>query len=370
MKRLLLLGGGHAQLAVLEALARRPRAGLEVTLVTPNRHSLYSGMLPGWMAGHYRLDACRIDLRPLAAAAGVRLLRGRACGLDAGRQRVSLEDGSHLLYDLLSLDVGSETDVSRLTHCGQRLLPVRPLEALVTAWPALLAAAGRPGYRLLVIGAGAAGVELAFAVRQAFRQHHCPASVELISGAEGLLPGHGTAVVRRTQRLLAARGIALYRGPATGESQGLRLADGRLLQADALLAATGGRAPAWLRSSGLTLDEAGRVLVDAGHRSLSHAGVFAAGDVCARQDVVLAHSGVHAVRAGPVLAANLLASLDGRPLRPYRPRRRTLYLLATGPRHAIASWGKWCVGGRWVWYCKRWIDNRFIRRHSPAGWAR
>ena len=81
-----------------------------------------------------------------------------------------------------------------------------------------------------------------------------------------------------------------------------------------MLAATGGRPAAWLGTSGLALDEAGFVLVDAHHRSLFHAQVFAAGDVCARQDVALAHSGVQAVRTGPVLAANLLASLEGQPL--------------------------------------------------------
>lgn len=370
MKRLLLLGGGHAHLAVLEALAHRPQAGVEAVLVTPCLQPIYSGMLPGWLAGHYRLEACRLDLRPLAEAAGVRLIMGRACGLDADARQVRLEEGTRLEYELLSLDLGSETDCSRLQGCGERLLAVRPLEGLVARWPAELAAARRPGYRLLVVGGGAAGVELAFAIRHAFMLRGLGAAVELVTGAEGLLPDHAPAVAACASRLLVRRGIPVHRGPAAGEANGLRLADGRLLQADRVLAATGGRPAAWLRSSGLERDEAGFVVVDASHRSLSHAEVFAAGDLCARRDVALARSGVQAVRAGPVLAANLLASLGGGSLQVYRPRRRSLYLLATGPRHAIASWGNICLQGGWVWYWKRWIDRRFVRHHGSEGWAR
>jgi NADH dehydrogenase FAD-containing subunit len=64
MKRLLLLGGGHAHVHVLHALARSPMPDTEVLLVSPFESSIYSGMVPGWVAGHYALDECRI---PVAA---------------------------------------------------------------------------------------------------------------------------------------------------------------------------------------------------------------------------------------------------------------------------------------------------------------
>ncbi|MDP3844388.1 MAG: hypothetical protein Q8Q81_17780 [Oxalobacteraceae bacterium] len=64
MKRLVLIGGGHAHLSVLQALAREKSADIDVVLVTPGSHQNYSGMLPGWMAGHYTQPQCRIDLQP------------------------------------------------------------------------------------------------------------------------------------------------------------------------------------------------------------------------------------------------------------------------------------------------------------------
>ncbi|MCR6496534.1 FAD-dependent oxidoreductase [Thermomonas sp. S9] len=367
MKRLLLAGGGHAQLAVLHALARARPGGLEACLVTPSRYALYSGMLPGWIAGHYPLQALRVDLAPLCAAAGVTLIEGQLAGLQADRRRAVLGDGRALDYDLLSLDVGSEIDLSWFALLGDRALPVRPLAHFVERWSAWRAGVSAHGpVRLAVVVGGAAGFELALAARTALRQVG-QVELTLVAGDSGLLPGHAAGVRRRAQCCLERAGIVLERQVAAGAAKGLLLADGRSLQPDLALIATGGRAPAWLAGSGLVLDERGFVAVDACHRSLSHAQVFAAGDVCGRTDVALAHSGVHAVHAGPVLAHNLLASLSGGRLRAYRPRRRSLYLLACGAQHAIVSWGGLSAEGGWAWRWKDAIDRRFIARQQwPA----
>lgn len=55
-QRVILAGGGHAHLAVLTDWARRPLPGCERKLVTAHRQLVYSGMLPGWLAGIYRDD--------------------------------------------------------------------------------------------------------------------------------------------------------------------------------------------------------------------------------------------------------------------------------------------------------------------------
>ena len=365
MRRLLLVGGGHAHLAVLAALAARRPAGVEALLVTPSPFQTYSGMLPGWMAGHYGLPACRIDLRPLAAAAGVKLRVARVGGMDADRRCVAVTDGAHLDYDLLSLDIGSEVDLSWLGAAGERVLPVRPIAAFAAAWDAVRQAAARQSrYELVVVGGGAAGVELAMAAKYRLDRDGAPAAVTLVISEAGLLPGHAPGVVRRLRRLLVRRGIALQQGHAAGTEGGLTFADGTRLPADAVIAATGARAAGWLRLSKLALDEDGYIKVSAEHRSLSHGEVFAAGDTCSRQDTALTRSGVHAVHAGPVLAHNLLAVLQGIATRPYRPRRHSLYLMAAGSKYAVASWGPWSAEGAWVWRWKDWIDRGFIHRYT------
>lgn len=371
MTRLVLAGGGHAQLSVLELLARsRPTlepTDLAITLITPSSFQNYSGMLPGWMAGHYRLDQCRIDLRPLAATAGVRLIAAGVVSMNAAQRTLELSDGTTVTYDLLSLDVGSATDTTGFEVLGEHLLPVKPLDDFFARWPQLLAHAGQtPDYRLVVVGGGAAGVEIALAARHAFNLAGIAGRVDLVASASGLLPGHAPGVVKRAQHVIATAGIAVHAALASGTADGIVLADGTLLPAHAVIAATGARPLRWLGSSGLGLDADGYIDVDAHHRSRSHLQVFAAGDTCARRDVRMARSGVHAVHVGPVLAHNLLAALHGTALRTYSPRPRSLYLLATGPRRAIASWGPWSAEGRWVWRWKDHIDRAFIRRFSPA----
>jgi NADH dehydrogenase FAD-containing subunit len=156
----------------------------------------------------------------------------------------------------------------------------------------------------------------------------------------------------------------VHRLQAVGTQAGVVLSDGTSLPADRVLAATGARAPAWLKGSDLQLDMNGYVVVDGTYCSVSHRNVFAAGDVAARQDIAVARSGVHAVHAGPVLAANLLAALQGGAMQTYVPRRHSLYLLACGPRYAVASWGRWSAEGAWVWYWKDWIDRHFVLRFA------
>lgn len=362
--RVVLVGGGHAHLQVLEALSRDRLAGVDVTLVSPRCLQIYSGMLPGWMAGHYPLSHCHIDLGPLAQAAGVKLILETMAGMDANKQCIALSNGEILEYDLLSLNTGGESDVSWLKTAGEKLLPVRPLEDFIAGWASFLAdISPQTPLRLVVIGAGAAGVELAFAVQYACNQRRLSAKVDLVS-SEHFLNGHHESVVRRALGLLAKRGISLHIGRAVGAEEGVLLENGELITADRIIATTGARAPYWLQISRLALDAVGYISVDAMHRSLSHPNVFAVGDVCSRTDTHCERSGVHAVKGGAVVAYNLLATLRGSTLKRYHPKRRTLYLLATGPRHAIASWGAWSAQGGWVWYWKDWLDKHFILRHT------
>ena len=365
VKRLVLAGGGHAHLAVLQALARAPLRAVEVTLVTPASRQAYSGMLPGWIAGHYARADLEIDLEPLARRANVTLLRDSVGAMDANRRCVALSDGSHLEFDLLSLDVGSEIDIAGLEVLGERLLPLRPLQNFLVRWPSILAAArAHPQFRIAVVGAGAAGVEVALAVRHAFDREHICGEVCLAAPREKFLVGHGPGARRRLAGWARRVGIVLHDGRAVGEREGLLMADGNTIPADCVIAATGAAPPCWLGVSGLELDPQGYVAVDSCHRSVSHSHTFAAGDVSSRENPYFTRSGVHAVRAGPVLAANLAAVLSDGRLREYRPRRRSLYLLACGPRSAVVSWGNLSFGGKWAWWLKNRIDRGFVSRHS------
>lgn len=369
MKRLILVGGGHAHVHVLARFARANPAGVSLTLVAPVERQLYSGMLPGWLAGHYRLDECAIPLDALAQAAGARFVRAACSGLLCDTGRVECDDGDAHEFDWLSLDVGSAAaTLPRAVVAEQTVVvPVRPIEGLVAGLEALLArvAEGRPE-QVVVIGGGAAAIELAFALRARFDGMGVGRVRLCVIGAEHRpLTGLPRLLQWRAAGLMRARGIA-WRGGCrvTAIEDGwVRLADGDGVPATTVLVCAGARAHAWLAASGLATDADGYLQVDRTLRSLSDPRIFAVGD-CAAYIERRPKSGVFAVRAGPPLAENLSRALRGEALRPWRPQRRALYLVSTGTRHALGAWGALGWWGDWVWRWKDRIDRAFVGRYA------
>ncbi|MDP2021774.1 MAG: bifunctional NADH dehydrogenase FAD-containing subunit/selenide, water dikinase SelD, partial [Hydrogenophaga sp.] len=92
LRDLVLVGGGHSHVVVLRMLAMQPEPGLRITLICTDVDTPYSGMLPGYISGHYSFDDVHIDLGRLAAFAGARFIHGEVTGLDRANQRVLLRD--------------------------------------------------------------------------------------------------------------------------------------------------------------------------------------------------------------------------------------------------------------------------------------
>ncbi|MBL8345635.1 MAG: FAD-dependent oxidoreductase [Rubrivivax sp.] len=369
MKRLLLLGGGHAHVHVLREMGRERFAAAEVTLITPFLRQMYSGMVPGVVAGHYRAEQAAIQLAPLAAEAGVAVLETAAVGLDAARRLVRLANGQVLGYDVLSIDTGSEMDRARLPGARQHALFVRPIEHFLADIDDMLDAAARQPLDVVVIGGGSAGVELALALQ--FRLGGLggePGRVALVVGGERVLAGYPEAVARRAERALDRARVTLFREACVEiRADAVVLASGARVACDAPVLVTGSEAPNWLAGSGLALDGRGFIVTGPTLQSGSHAEVFAAGDVATRIDAPHARSGVYAVRAGPPLLNNLRAFCSGAPLKRHMPQERTLNLISCGRRRAIASWGGWSAEGRWVWWWKNRLDRGFVDRYTKHG---
>lgn len=361
---LLLVGGGHAHVAVLaDWIARGVPGGAHAVLLTPAPALRYSGMVPGWLAGQHGREEGLVDLAALAARAGVELLLDRCAALDPEARVVTTAGGARIGFALASFDTGGEGRGAALLGADPRLLDVRPIDVLVERLAALRTAR-RGARRVVVAGGGAGGVELAFGLRN-LAGADPPPQVTLAAGEGGLLPGFAPGVRRRAARACAHQGIAVIAADARFEGGVLMAGTQSLEPADCVIAATGSAAPGWVRASGLATDADGFIAVDVHQRSPSHPHIFAAGDVAARTDRPLTHSGVHAVFAGPVLAANLRAAASGDvPRARYRPRRHSLYLLNAGDGSAIASYGPLAAEGRWVLALKHAIDKRWIGQYA------
>ena len=373
MKRLVLAGGGHAHVEVLRSLGAVPRADVQLTLVSPYPWLTYSGMIPGYVAGHYALPDCTVDLAPLVARAGGTFVQTSASLVSAGARELVCADGSVLPYDVLSLDVGSQPRLGGVEGVARHAMVVRPLENLVAAWHDLRERArGGQVEAVTLVGGGAAGVELAFAMDHALREMLAEAAphVRIIADTPSVLPEWPFGARWRARRCLGRRGIGVHvEGRVSEVGPGfVRLQSGLEYASDMVFWTGGADAPEWLRDSGLATDPRGYVLTNDLLQSASHPHVFAAGDCAVEQGHPVPRAGVFAVRAGPVLAHNVLAALDGGPLLAHIPRKRYLALLSTGRRHAIGMWGPLGFQGGWAWRWKDRIDRRWVARYrEPFG---
>jgi selenide, water dikinase len=374
VKDLVLVGGGHSHVTVLKRFGMHPLPGVRLTLICREVHTPYSGMLPGFIAGHYDYDDVHIDLGPLSRFAGARLYHDEVVGLDLKSRTIQCRQHPDVVYDVLSINTGSTPGFTGVPGAEKFVVPVKPISNFVQRWQQLIARvlSTRHVARIGVVGAGAGGVELTlamqFRLRQLLQEAGRAETLEyhLFSAAATLLPTHNRRVQARFRRVLAARGVLVHEACRVVEvtAEGLRCTDGRAYQLDEILWVTDAVAPKWLAEAGLAVDERGFVLVNAALQSVSHPEVFAAGDVAAVVPYPREKAGVIAVRQGKPLTRNLRRVLVGRPPKPFVPQKKWLALISTGDKYAIASRGNWSLEGRWVWTWKGWIDRRFMHKYN------
>ena len=355
---LVLAGGGHTHSLLLKKHQAKPLPDCKLILLSPVRHTPYSGMLPGVISGYYAPEEAFIDLKRLAEDSQCEFIESAVTALDADRQIIVAKDGHEISYDFLSVNTGStQTPVPEAKNC----LSIKPVDRFL-GWlhqelPDRVSEHSR--FSLVVVGAGAAGVETIMALH--CRLSGLPVELHLVSG-QGVLPGYPEPVKKMVAEELQNKGIKCHLNFRVNaiENEHLQSAENRQLEYHQLILATTAHPSGWPAESSLTTDSKGFILVDEYLRSVSHRNVFAVGDIAAFSPSQLAKCGVYAVRQTPVLYRNLKNSLLGKTLTPYHPQQRFLALLSCADGRGIASRGWFRARGRIVWRWKDSIDRRFM----------
>lgn len=376
VKELVLIGGGHAHVAVLKSFGMCPIPGVRLTLISPQVATAYSGMLPGYLAGHYGFDETHVDLVPLTRFAGAQFYRDTVVGIDHENSRIQCKNHPPVHFDLVSIDTGSTPAKADIPGAGEHAIAVRPIDRFLISLEDVekrLHEMRNGHFRIAVVGGGAGGVELTLSLHYRFMlalqgESHCDylPDFHLFTDLQTILPTHNLAVQRKFSRILKEREIRLHLGHRVSRIEPGRLIteNGVEMEAEAIFLLTQAAAPSWPAKSGLRTDEEGFIAVRDTLQSVSHPRLFGAGDVASVIDHPRPKSGVFAVRQGPPLAENLRRALQGLALRPFHPQRRFLSLISTGNRYAVASRGVWAVEGKWVWRAKNWIDRRWMRKYQ------
>ena len=363
---LVLVGGGHTHALVLRRWGMKPMSGARLTLIDPGACATYTGMLPGFVAGHYTLSDIEIDLVRLARFAGARIIFDKATGLDREARLVHLAGRPPVRYDIASFDVGATAALPGIEGFDDFAHSVKPMGPFANAWKTFVedCSARRTPPSCLVIGGGVAGVELALAMAHRLRDAGlAEAHVTVIeAGANVLSSAHGgtrRCLIAACEQLgidvlTSTRIVSLRQGEA-------ELSNGHTFAADFVVSAAGARAHEWIGQTGLSQTD-GFIDVGADLRSLNDPNVFAVGDCAHLTHAPRPKAGVFAVREAPVLLHNLKAALSGGALTSYHPQSDYLKLISMGDKAAVGHKHFLALAGRRVWALKDHIDRTFMAR--------
>jgi NADH dehydrogenase FAD-containing subunit len=366
MKKLILAGAGHAHLFSILHIGQLIRAGYSVTVIGPGDYHYYSGMGPGLLAGLYQPGETRFAVRKMTEARGGKFVCGSVELIQPDLNRVQLASGQSLDYDVLSCNLGS--DVVPLALTAESILPVKPIENLYTAGREIARRLQNESLRVLVIGGGAAGVEVTGNLSHLGELMKGNIDVTLLSQSDIL-----TRYVPKMRKLVLAsfnrRGIRVYEQVSITRFAGkeVMLNNGNALPFDYAINATGIRPSQVFRSSGLPISKDGGLLVNQYLQCINYPRIFGAGDCISFTPQPLERVGVYAVRQGPVLYQNLLVALPCGSLRAFRPQARYLSILNLGDGSGLLAWRSLVFSGRFAFLLKNYIDKKFMNRFQVSG---
>ncbi|MBA2617916.1 MAG: FAD-dependent oxidoreductase [Rubrobacter sp.] len=352
-------GGGHANLYALWRTGELTRRGFDVVLIDPFEHLYYSGMATGVLSGSYEPGENRIGIRRLVERGGGRFVQGRVAKVQHQDRVLLLEDGRTVRYDAVSFCLGSAASGADGT------VPVKPVSNLEGVRERLLASTPGGHFRVVVVGGGAAGCEVAANLAGLSRDARSETEVTLVEAGPDLLPTSPRAARRIMRGHLRDLGVGVILGSRAVLVNGAAvLEDGTKIRADLTLAATGVAPPDVFARSGLATGDDGALWVDRHLRSPSDPRIFGGGDAVALRGGRLPRFGVYAVRQGPFLYHNLQAVLRGDPLSAYGPQRHYLYVLDLGDGTGLAIYGPLTNRSRPALRLKHRIDRRFVKEYS------
>jgi NADH dehydrogenase FAD-containing subunit len=367
-KHLVLVGGGHAHLTALACVRDLVIAGHRVTVIGPSPYHYYSGMGPGLLSGIYRPAEARFHVRKMAEDRGAAFLQDRVAVVDPGRRTLRLASGGEISYDVASFNTGSEVPRDLFEVRGNTVYPVKPIENLLSARRRVQAGSPRKQFRVVVVGGGTAGVEIASNLGRLARETGRIAGITLVTRSSVLFDFPEKARILALASL-ARWGITTIEGVAvqTVADEGVRLEDGVHLEANLVFVAVGIRPSSLFRDSGLPTGTDGGMLVNGRLQCTAHPELFGGGDCISLAGSPLKRVGVYAVRQNRILYENLRAALEDKPLRTFDPGGAYLLILNLADGTGLFRRERLVWEGRLAYRFKNFLDRRFMRKFQLSG---
>ncbi|MEP6888156.1 MAG: FAD-dependent oxidoreductase, partial [Nitrospirales bacterium] len=319
----ILVGAGHAHLYIAAHAETLVERGARVVLVDSDEF-WYSGLATGMLGGMYEPAEDQVDPRALMEAHGAEFIQDRVETVETGARRLRLASGCYLAYDYLSINVGSRVNVDAIPGAAHdpsvwSVKPISNLWKLREHLEARFRAGKTP--RVAVVGGGLTGSEVAANLTALATRHDIDMRVTLATQSDRLIKQAPAGAARVLQRKLTRRGLAIrtHTRIVRREGKSLIAEDGSHIHADVVVLAIGLEANPLVHETGLPTHSKEGLRINGKVHSIADARVFAGGDCAAMEGLDLPKLGVFGVRQAAYIHANLLASLEGKPLAEYEP---------------------------------------------------
>jgi NADH dehydrogenase FAD-containing subunit len=395
MLDLVFIGAGHASTIVIQRFMKKKQQlrSCNVSLINEFPFAMYSGMIPGVVTQNYTINEAMLNVQNLIEALGGKFICARAQSINWDNRTITCTDSKeiiHVHFDIVIVNVGSTTRlVPGVTEFAIPTRPIAKLEERILEYEQKFIAL--QDIRCIVVGAGAAGVELTFCLSERFKRQlsNRTVSFTIVDTNTSFSSSLGNSSLgSRIQRIFDTSTTLDYMFNVKAEhvEQGkVHLSNGSILPFHLLIWACGAYPVELLSHLGVELDQNGFIQVNQYLQSTLHPRLFAVGDCITFCDKNIAKSGVYAVRQGPIIEENILKMINhfskdentsllatsqicsSLSLQAYIPQSHFLKLINVGNKTAIAEWHGWSFGPWWIlWKLKDYIDRKFMRSFPSA----
>ena len=366
-REVVLVGGGHTHALFLRKWGMSPIPGVQISLVSPTSETTYTGMLPGFLAGHYSREDISIDLVKLCRFSGARFIMSSVDSIVSEKNIISVENRGLLTYDVASIDIGVTSRYSTNLSSNSDSYSIKPLGDFVERWNSfktkIINNLIEP--KIVVIGGGIGAVEIAMAMSFALNNLGVDnLTITIIDRSEVL-----SNVRVETRNFILSRmralGIKVLKNLKVlkCDETHISISNGSKIESNFTVVAAGATGYEWLKSTDLTLKD-GFIEVDCNLRVKGCKNLFGAGDCINLSFSPRPKAGVFAVRQAPILFKNIRSYLLGKRLKTFSPQKNYLKLISLGEKKAISDYFLPSFSGSRVWNFKDRIDQSFMQKFT------
>ena len=360
MKRIILAGGGHGHINILKKIMKRTIKDCEIMLITDYEKQYYSGMLPGFIGKIYTEEEISFQVEEMCISAGVKFIKEKIVEIDGVKKIVktvginNYKNIKEYKFDLLSINLGASA--KRNFGINENMTYVKPINNIIEFVKKIDEQSPGEKKKMVIVGAGASGIELAFA----FRARYPKLKIDVISKND-ILKNYNKKSTREVKKELREKEIELIINDELMKVDEKNIFTEKNKKEYDYLIISNGVKGAEIDFIGYDVTKDNFLLVDENLKANDY--TLAMGDsIEIKSYSRLPKAGVFAIRQAPILYQNIVDILEGKKeLKKYTPQKKYLQLINYGDKRALMNYWKISISGKIPWKIKNYIDMKYMR---------